>query len=138
MQTCVQTPSPDLLEMALEDCERRQRAERQHLASMAPMVLRMQATLEALQAAGLLLVVGNVRYETDVIGQSVLHVFATAAHDVRQWAARRLEDAHFEVLMDQLRITDVEDAFSLYRHADGWRLSVRWSGPSQQCYPLAA
>lgn len=114
----------DLLECALEDCERRQHHERRQLAARAPEFANIRSTLEALSAAGLLVAPGGVQilphgFE-DGRSDEIL-ITSRAAAIARGIGAHRLADAR----MTRIAGTDTTPT-EVWSHPDGWALMVEW------------
>lgn len=126
----------DLLECALEDCERRQHHERRQIAARAPEFASIRSTLEALSAAGLLVIPSGVQIlphgfqdgRTDEI-----LIISRAAAIARGLGAHRLADAR----MTRFAGTD-DTPTEVWSHPDGWMLMVEWVEPSAHACNAAA
>lgn len=125
----------DLMELALENLAREQNNARRQLVSRAPEFVAMHATLDALHAAGLLLVVRDVALlpVTLPAERTQVMITADAAADARGLAAHRLADARFEVVANApFKQT------SVWRHPNGWLLIISWLGShADVCTPPA-
>ena len=132
MQTSAHpTPQADLLELALEACEARQRAERQRIVSYAPTFAGIHATLDALHAAGLLILTQDVRFMPPPVSPTQppeIMVIAQAAAGVQGMATHRLEEARFA-----LQATGNATPVTVWRHDDGWLLLITWAGDADVC-----
>lgn len=110
----------DLLELALEDWAARQQAECQRIASYAPALTGIEATLDALRAAGLLLLPQSVQVMPPDMPPEIM-VSALAAAGLRKAADRRLEEARLTLQAD-----GGSTPVTVWQHADGWLLSIIW------------
>lgn len=116
----------DLLEIALDDCARRQAHERRMLAARAPEFAGIEDTLQALHGAGLLLTRHSIQILPrgfDEGARNQILVTAHAAQLARNVGTHRLIAAGFR----QLFGTGSTNA-DVWQHASsGWALMITWS-----------
>lgn len=126
----------DLLECALEDCERRQRHERRLIAARAAEFAAIHNALQDLAAAGLLVAPSGVQILPrgfDDGRRNEILVTGSAAALARRVGNQRLAHAR----MSRIAGTD-RTTIEVWSHPAGWMLMVEWVEPSAHACNAAA